>query len=55
MVMQIKLIVVVVVVAPKKKNEEKIDYIMIIVRHVCLFPKARWFWLYERGAPHVLS
>ena len=27
----------------KKDN----DYIMIIIRHVCSFPEAPWFWLYE--------
>ena len=40
----------------RKVNRKKDnDYIMIIIRHVCSFPEARWFWLYELSAPHVLS
>ena len=31
------------------------DYTMIIIRHVCSHLEARWLWLYEWGAPHVLS
>ena len=35
------------VAAKKNKPKKGKDYIMIIVRHVCSFPEARWFWLYE--------
>ena len=31
------------------------DYTMIIIRHVCSLLEAPWLWLYEWGAPHVLS
>ena len=41
----------------RKINRKKDKHhTMIIVCHVCSeFPEARWFWLYEWGAPHELS
>ena len=36
------------------RKKEK-DHTMIILYHVCSFPEAWWFWLYEWGAPHTFS
>ena len=36
----------------RKKDK---DYIMIIICHLCSYPEARWFRLYEWGEPHLLS
>ena len=36
----------------RKKDK---DHIMIIICHLCSYPEARWFRLYEWGEPHLLS